>query len=301
MTQPKNYPDPIEIRFNLQSGKYELPAILSIPEGRTKPCPAVVLVHGSGNADMDETIHVNKPFRDLARGLSCKGIAVLRYDKRTFKYAREIMDNIKTLTVKEETIDDAKAAVEWLSKREEIDSRHIYLLGHSLGGMLAPRIAAESGKIAGFISMAGSPRRLEDILIDQVRIQIPDKPTSAINNALEIKLLDNMSEIPVDRKISHFYATYWKDLNSYDAGLLARNFKGRILILHGRRDIQVYLKDYIKWRTELAGHKRTKYHFYMKLNHLFIEGRGKSKISEYKIRKQIPYYVMNDIADWIHD
>ncbi|KLU58747.1 hypothetical protein CEB3_c47640 [Peptococcaceae bacterium CEB3] len=71
--------------------KYPLNGILSLPDNCCSKVPAVVLVHGSGPADMDESIGANKPFRDIAEALSAKGIAVLRYDKRTKIYGKQML------------------------------------------------------------------------------------------------------------------------------------------------------------------------------------------------------------------
>jgi dienelactone hydrolase len=111
-----------------------------------------VLVHGSGPQDRDETIGPNKPFRDLAWGLASQGIAVLRYEKRTKKHAMKLVLIKNTITVKQETIDDALAAVALLRKTERIDPNRIFVLGHSLGGMLIPRIGARDPDVAHWIS-----------------------------------------------------------------------------------------------------------------------------------------------------
>ncbi|MDZ7606573.1 MAG: hypothetical protein U5K79_13515 [Cyclobacteriaceae bacterium] len=58
---------------------------MTLPKGKNS-FPIVLFVHGSGPNDRDETIGPNKPFRDIAYGLAEKGIASLRYDKRTFVY-----------------------------------------------------------------------------------------------------------------------------------------------------------------------------------------------------------------------
>lgn len=146
--------------------KYPLNGILSIPSETSGLFPAVVLVHGSGPSNMDEKVGNNSPFKDLAKGLSEKGIAVLRYDKRTRVYGKEMRNN-PGLSVKEETIEDAILAADFLRKDSRIDSNKIFIAGHSLGGMLAPRIDAEGGNFAGIIIMSGSPRRLEEIIMDQ--------------------------------------------------------------------------------------------------------------------------------------
>ena len=154
-----------EHKVTIGEGEWALPGLLTIPQGEG-PFPAVVLVHGSGPNDMDETIGPNKPFKDIAEGLVQKGIAVLRYDKRTFAHGAK-MQNVTDITVKEETIDDALAAIALLKADKRIDKDKVFILGHSLGGMLAPRMAYEASAIpdrsvAGIMIMAGSPRNLED-------------------------------------------------------------------------------------------------------------------------------------------
>ncbi len=120
----------------------------------------MVLVHGSGPQDQDETIGPNKPFTDLAYGLASQNIAVLRYVKRTKQYGADSKSDAP-FTVKDEVTDDAIAAVALLAKMPEVNKKQIYVLGHSLGGMLAPRIAAEDPQVAGIIIMAGTARPLE--------------------------------------------------------------------------------------------------------------------------------------------
>ncbi len=74
------------------------------------------------------------PFRDLAEGLASRGIAVLRFEKRTKQYPEELMAEFPQMTVQEEFIDDALAAIRLLQDTPEIDAEQIYILGHSLGG-----------------------------------------------------------------------------------------------------------------------------------------------------------------------
>ena len=130
-------------------GEWSLPGTLSVPlQGDLHP--AVVLVHGSGPNDRDETIGANKPFKDLALGLASKGVAVLRYEKRTLEHGSKMASLMEVLTPEEEVIEDALAAVSLLKETEGIDPDRIYVLGHSLGGTLAPRIAQGDPHIAGF-------------------------------------------------------------------------------------------------------------------------------------------------------
>ena len=156
-----------ESEVTVGSGEWALPGTLTLPEG-SGPFPAVVLVHGSGPNDRDETIGPNKPFRDLAWGLASQGIAVLRYDKRTRAHASQFTpDVLARLTVKEETVDDALLAAQLLRQTQGIDPKRIVILGHSLGAMLAPRIGQQDPTLAGLIILAGPTRPLEDITADQ--------------------------------------------------------------------------------------------------------------------------------------
>ena len=156
-----------ETDVTVGSGEWALPGTLSMPVGEG-PFPAVVLVHGSGPNDRDETIGPNLPFRDLAWGLASQGIAVLRYDKRTKARASQFTpDVISKLTVQEETIDDALLAAQLLRQTDKIDPQRIYVLGHSLGGMLAPRIGQQDPALAGLVMMAAPNRPLGDLALDQ--------------------------------------------------------------------------------------------------------------------------------------
>jgi len=160
-----------EEEAEIKTGEWVLPATLTRPEGQG-PFAVVVLVHGSGPNDRDETIGPNKPFRDLAWGLASKGIAVLRYDKRSKVYGTKLARDKKlaaSFTINEETVDDALSAAAWLRKKEKIDSAKIFILGHSLGGMMIPRIASRDQAIAGFIIMAGMTRPIEEAILEQTR------------------------------------------------------------------------------------------------------------------------------------
>ena len=149
------------------SGEWALHGTVTLPNG-AGPFPALVLVHGSGPHDRDETIGPNKPFRDLSDGLVAKEIAVLRYEKRTKEHAGQLAPLRDSLTTKEETVDDALLAVALLRNMERIDPKKIFVLGHSLGGTLIPRIGTLDPGIAGLIVMAGTSRPLEEVILSQM-------------------------------------------------------------------------------------------------------------------------------------
>jgi fermentation-respiration switch protein FrsA (DUF1100 family) len=247
---------------------------------------AIVLVHGSGPNDRDETLGPNKPFRDLAWGLADRGIAVLRYEKRTRRYAGKMAGN-QSLTVREETIDDALLAAALLRTHDRIDPKHVFVLGHSLGGMLAPRIAAEDRSLAGLIIMAGATRPLVEVAREQLAYLASLAPgASSPESALQM-LLRSAPD------------SYWKDLEAYKPAQAAALLTMPMLILQGERDYQVTLGDLQGWRDALDGHAGVTIKSYPTLNHLFLPGEGKSTPSEYGRAGHIPDFVLDDIADWI--
>ena len=137
--------------------EYPLNGMLTLPDAPQAPVPAAVLVHGSGPSNMDEKIYSLTPFRDLAAGLAARGIATLRYDERTLVDAGQMKK--QAVTVWEETIEDALSAAALLRADPRIDPGAVWIIGHSLGAMLAPRIDAEGGAFRGLVLMPGSRSR----------------------------------------------------------------------------------------------------------------------------------------------
>ena len=296
-----------EEEVTVGSGEWALHGTLSVPNG-PGPFPALVLVHGSGPNDRDETIGPNKPFRDLAWGLSSKGVAVLRYEKRTKEHGLKLVSLKNTLTVKEETIDDALAAVALLRGTQSVDAKRIFVLGHSLGGMLVPRIGKLDAGIAGFVVLAGVTRPLEDVMLEQFTYIYGQKDSLSEADKQKIEeirkqvdRIKNLKESDANTSESIFAAppTYWLDLQGYDPPEIARTLAHPMLVLQGERDYQVTMKDFERWKAALGGRNNVEFKSYPKLNHLFIEGEGKSVPAEYDKVGHVAAYVLEDIASWM--
>lgn len=292
----------------LGSGDWVLPGTLAIPKGEG-PFPAIVLVHGSGPQDRDETIGANKPFRDLAWGLASQGIAVLRYEKRTKEHRAKISSLNAGGTVKEETIDDALIGVNILRNTTKIDPNRVFVLGHSLGGMLIPRIAMFDSGIAGFIIMAGATRPLEDVFLDQVSyVFFLDGIISKSENTQLEEIKSQIARIKdshlsasasTDELLLGAPAKYWLDLRDYNPLEAAKSIKQPILILQGGRDYQVALDNFEGWKKALSSQENITFKIYPKLNHLFIRGEGKSTQEEYQVAGHVAEIVIEDIPNWI--
>jgi dienelactone hydrolase len=247
---------------------------------------AVVLVHGSGPSDRDETVGPNKPFRDLAWGLADRGIAVLRYEKRTREHAGAMAGN-PNLTVRDGTTDDAILAAALLRSHARIDPKRVFILGHSLGGTLAPRIATEDRSLAGLIIMAGATRPLLAAAREQL-VYLASLAPGTIDPDEQLARLRSAAP-----------EAYWKDLDAYDPAKTAAALTVPILILQGERDYQVTGADLQGWRDALGGRPTVVIRSYPTLNHLFLPGEGKSVPSEYMVAGHIPDFVLDDIAEWL--
>jgi dienelactone hydrolase len=266
------------------SGDWALPGMLTLPAGRA--LAAVVLVHGSGPGDRDETIGANAPFRDIAWGLANRGIAVLRYEKRTRQYAIR-MSGMTHFTVREEAIDDALLAVKLLRARQEIDPARVFVLGHSLGGTLAPRIGADDQALAGIVILAGATRPLQDVMREQL-MYLSSRAQGTINVEQALRTLQKAAP-----------ESYWADLDAYNPAQVAASLQTPMLILQGERDYQVTHEDFDGWRHALAGRATVTLKSYPALNHLFMTGEGKSAPEEYERPGHVADVVLDDIAAWI--
>ena len=295
--------------------KYPLNGLLTIPETGNAPYPAVVLVHGSGPNDMNEKVGNVYPFKDLAEGLAKHGIATIRYDKRTLTHGKQLLKNPDLdLTVKEETIEDAVFAADLLRKDLRINSQKIFVLGHSMGGMLAPRIDAEGGNFAGIIIWAASPRRLEEIMIDQqddflktanpVVKWIAGRQIGKIREKFN-RMYDMTDEeakaAPLFDKHNKVY--YLKECGEKPAINYLKNLTKPILVMHGEKDFHVSVeKDFNKYKEILANHQNAVFKLYPNLNHLFmptVYGDIKKALKEYKKAQKVEEYVISDIIDWL--
>lgn len=268
-----------------------LGATLTLPVG-TGPFPAAVLVHGSGPHDRDETVGANRVFRDLAEGLSSRGIAVLRYDKRTFRYPGQM----KAPSIDEEVVLDAMAAVATLRSRPEIDPNRIVVIGHSLGALLAPEIAVRSAPVAGVALLAPPGRPPWEIVLAQMRYL--GAPASEIEDAERKAALLAKGTLGTDTFAGAPQA-YWRDWASRDGVAMARKLGRPVLLLHGDRDFQVGDEDVAVWKKGLEGVPRAEIVSLPGLNHLFLEGSGKPGLAEYETPGHVDARVIDALAAFI--
>lgn len=289
----------------IKIGAFELDGRLTLPVGVEKP-PVVILVQGSGQSDMNETIGAagNQPFKDLAVGLAKRGIATIRYNKRYYQYPEKAPTD---LTIQDEVLEDVDSAIQYAAECGQIDPERMIVLGHSLGGMLAPKIASDHEEVAGIISMAGSPRNLLDISADQ-----NIEALAAANGLSDEEKKETMAQLEAmmakareasegeTEQIMGVDGAYWYSLNQIHTDELVKNLEIPMLFLQGDADFQVYPdKDYVLWQELLEGKENAAFHLYKGLNHLFMPTGGKRDITEYDAKAQVDEQVIADIGAWI--
>ena len=294
--------------------KYPLKGILTLPDDVSKPVPAVVFVHGSGSSNMDEKVYKLTPFRDLAEGLAKHGIASIRYDKRSFVHGLKMI-KAGTITVREETIEDAVLAAELLKDHPNIDPERVFIAGHSMGGMLAPRIDAEGGNFRGLILLAGSPRKLEDIMLYQTREMIPlsgkltrfilEKQLKTLEATFANLYTISDEEAKAKKMGGGTTLYYFKEMGQHPVEGYLQNLTKPILVIQGGKDFQVKADvDFAMYKELLADHPDVTFRLYENLNHCFVPsvyGRIDKAKQEYAVEQHIGDEVISDIANWVHN
>ena len=261
---------------------------------------------------MDEKVMKLRPFKDIAEGLSYEGIAAGRYDKRTFAHARKLRN--AEATVEMETIEDAIRAAELLRQDPRIDENRIYIIGHSMGGMLAPRIDAECGYFKGLILMAGTPYRLEDIVVRQLK-QAGNSGGFLMKKIVELetkvyaKRFDNLYTMPEEEAKKKKFAGnlslyYFREMGLKTAGDYLLESDKPVMIMQGGKDFRV-LKDvdFDGFKQILKDKDNVTYKLYDDLNHVFVKGiyNDITKASkEYSVPQHVDVRVIKDIAAFIH-
>ncbi|WP_081086076.1 alpha/beta hydrolase [Bacillus mycoides] len=293
--------------FSIKVGYNEkkLNGLLTLPKGVEKP-PVAILLQGSGPNNMDSIIGtgLNRPFADIAHGLAENGIASIRYDKRSYAYPNDVSD------VETEYLYDAKEAVRLAKEDNRVDSNRIYLIGHSQGGLLGPKIAQDNPEIKGFVSMAGTLRRLEDIVLTQTTLRLEQenlsnerKKEELDNTKAGVDKIKKLNSSDKTEVILGYPASYWNSLNKIDGASIVKNLSIPMFIIQGTTDFHVLEKvDYKLWQETLEDKDNVSFKVYPGLSHLFMPGGSADKFdgSIYNKPAHVDSQVIKDVSGWIN-
>jgi pimeloyl-ACP methyl ester carboxylesterase len=289
-------------------GSPPLKATLTLPAGKG-PFAAVVLVSGSGPGDQDETVGPNKPFLDIALGLAARGIATVRYDKRTRDHPQSF--NPRTATLTQEYVPDALAAIRLLQHQPAVDPHRVFVLGHSQGGTYAPLIAKRAPEVAGVILLAAGAESIGAAMLRQLRYlaTLPGTIGSQAKAELpqltrEVAEIDDPAVLQKDKPgtvlLGGAGPAYYLSGLRYNEVATARSIPQPLLFLQGDRDYQVTVADDLDvWLKGLAGRKGVTVVRFPKADHLFLDGTGAPTPLEYQKPGHVDPKVIATIASWI--
>ena len=282
----------------------ELFGELLIPENAGAETAYVVLAHGSGPSDLDETIGGNKPFRDLAYGLAALGVGSLRFDKVTYAHPE-----CPVTTVEQEYLEPVAEALRVL--RETTGAARCYLVGHSEGGMLAPYLVQACG-FDGGIALAGTPWQLWEVSCAQnlaVIAALPEEQQGALLAQVDAEcakgeqLAQMTDEEAAQTTVFGISGAYLAHMARMDQAQIAKDCGKPFLFLWGEADFQVSREAFDAWRERLGEDARFTYRTYPGLNHLFMTAGEDDSIlnaqAAYQTPKQVDAQVAQDIAAWI--
>ena len=248
----------VEQYFILTNDGYDLNAVYTYIDDDNSH-PATLLISGSGPSDFNETIGLLTPFAHIAYGLAENGINSLRIDKRTLHYANEAKI---TDTIYEEYISDFTTALNFL---KEQNITNLYLLGHSLGGQIATKLAKNASEIDGIILFNSTARHLADVLLEQYRAIDPSN-----QSAYETYTQIAKECISSNCNGYYYYNTpdyYWASYNELDTIKNIKESNINTLIINSTYDNQLFADDIALWETTFSNYPNITIQIYDDISH----------------------------------
>jgi len=293
----------------IPSGNVNLAGTLRLPDSGL-PCPAVLLIPGSGQVDRNESaakLPINA-FRDIAYHLSEQGIATLRYDKRGVGASQGnfwetgFYDNVA----------DAGAALAFLKTQEGIRPEQVYLLGHSEGALIATRLAGSHVQAAGVILLAGPAQNGEQVLVWQSARVV--KGMGGFNKWLidlfhidvakaQRKQLEKLKRTKKDwvriQLVAKLNAKWFREFMAYEPAEDLAKIQTPVLAITGTKDIQVDPADL----ERMAGLVRSEFeaHAVPDLTHILRAEPGEPTINTYRqqVTRPVDGRVLELISGWL--
>jgi uncharacterized protein len=287
----------------------QLAGSLRLPDS-AGPCPAVLLIPGSGQVDRDENAARARlnVLHDIAFHLSEQGIAWLRFDKRGV--GASAGDYWETGFY--DHVTDAGAALGFLKSQPDVCSDKVFLLGHSEGALISTRLAARGAQVAGVILLAGPAQNGERVLVWQSAQVI--KGMKGFNKWLidlfhidtrkaQQKQLDKLKRTRKDwvriQLVAKFNAKWFREFMAYDPAADLPKIQAPVLAITGTKDIQVDPADL----DRMAGLVQSEFepHSVPDLTHLLRLEPGEPSLSTYKrqISQPMEGQVLQFISEWL--
>ncbi|MGE7133256.1 alpha/beta hydrolase [Lysinibacillus xylanilyticus] len=218
---------------------------VALQKASKEPSPVALIIAGSGPTDKDGNSAIvgkNDSLKMIAEGLAKDGIATVRFDKRGLGDNQSLLTKEEDITI-DRYVDDAVQVINTLLADKAYSSVHI--IGHSEGSLIG-LLAAQKANVESFVSIAGTGRPADEILLEQLKGQLSPEllkeSTDALATLKKGELVKNISpELQsLFRSSIQPYMISWLKYNP--ASELAK-VNSRVLILQGSTDLQVVATD----------------------------------------------------------
>lgn len=309
----RNY---IEKEVTIQ-GKYRLSGTLSLPDSTDSKFPAVLMLHGSGRVDRDESAQKLKMniFKDLSEEFLKLGFATLRYDKRGIGKSEGVYEETGLFDL----VDDAESALKFLKEQENIDKDRIILLGHSEGCGIAPALN-DRMPVNGIILLAGfrgsvldASKHQQEQVIDELKnmkgfkgaifrlFNLSDKVSK--QNEKVMDMIMKSTEPVIRIKGVKVNAKWLREHKNFNVDNSLRNITCPVLAVVGSKDVQV-----IPEQTRLMGEVVKglfEYHIIDSVNHILrkqsepLTVLNAMKLYKTQLNKPIAPEVIESITNWL--
>ncbi|MBD3335601.1 MAG: alpha/beta fold hydrolase [Candidatus Eisenbacteria bacterium] len=297
-----------ELELQFDSGGLTLTGSLTLPQDEG-PFPAVLFLAGSGPMDRDATMGPNAPLRSLAHELARRGFASYRFDKRTYLYPHKL-DPVQ-VTLDEEILDDAEAALRLLMGRVDVREDQVFVVGHSLGATAALLLDPPAPGLRGAVLLAPMGRPFTEVLASQMRyireLAEAEEPPAQSTIAFTERILAQLDSLragtlPEERMILGAPAEYILDLEQRDVIGGAHRLDAPILILQGGKDYQVTEEDAQLLEQQLAAQGiEVTVKIFPELGHHFMPIEGTPRPEAYETPGRLDRRVVDHIANWMRE
>ena len=253
--------------------KITLSGTLTVPKNEKKTFPVVILISGSGGQDRDGS-ETSNLYKIIAESLSKAGVAVLRVDDRGI--GKSVISKEQAATTSYfDLISDTRAAIDFLSKRPEIDQTKITLIGHSEGVGTALYLASEDKRVTAIALLAGASNPLDKVVIEQALYQMAKGETVDVANRKQSQIVQFLMKMFADAKLAENANNpkfaYFREHANFNPLALTEKVKCPVLIMQGERDSQVLAYHAVNLASSLvqSGNKNVSLRILPNLGHLF--------------------------------
>lgn len=226
---------PTFVESDLQINEFVEGTLLNPIHTESKALAIIIGDYGPTDRNGNQNFQKNNNLKKIAFGLVDHNIATFRYDKRIVKQIRK--GKVDKNMSFNDFVTDATSVIDYFKKKDTYKS--IYIIGHSQGSLVG--MLAAKDQLAGFISLAGSAKSIDQVILDQIQLTVPGLVDDAKAVFAVLKegkttkkyppALSNMFNIETQPFISS-----WMQYNPED---IIKTLNIPVLIINGTKDLQV--------------------------------------------------------------